>query len=175
MKKKRPVASLMTPPVPAPELWQGPLAWSGPDARAVDNFSRYFPEDAVYVRGEAIITRLEELSPGTTRQWEEARPALIHLERGNPAAVHLPGLDGQCWTFQRVSTGRRGSWALRVGPTYPGTAPGDQTLARFPFERIVIQSILPAHHGAGKHVSFAITDTLSAEDFRKASDPDPED
>jgi len=172
---KRLLAPGVTPPVPAPELWQGPLAWSGPQARAVDNFSRYFPEDAVFVRGEAIVTRIQQLSPGTTRQWEQAFPALLHFEHSKPAAVHLPGPDGQCWTFKRVRAGRRSSWALLVGPTFPGTAPGADAIQRFPFERIVIQSILPAHGGAGKHVSFAITDALSTEDFSRASDPDPRD
>jgi hypothetical protein len=172
---KRPLAPLVAPAVPSPELWQGPLAWSGPDARAVDNFSRYFPEDAVFVRGEAIVTRVEEVSPGTTRQWEEALPALLHLERSKPAAVHLPGPDGRCWTFRRVSAGRRTAWVLLVGSTFPGTAPGTDAVRRFPFERIVVQSILPAQSGAGKHVSFAITDELSTEDFSRASDPDPRD
>lgn len=172
---KRPLAPVVSPPVPAPELWQAPLAWSGPEARAVDNFSRYFPEDAVFVRGEAIVTRIEQLSPGTTRQWEEALPALLYLEHSRPAAVHLPGPDGQCWTFKRVITGRRSTWALLVGSTFPGTLSGAETIRRVPFERIVIQSILPAHSGAGKHVSFAITDTLSTEDFGRASDPDPRD
>lgn len=172
---KRPLAPIVTPPVPAAELWQGPLAWSGPEARPVANFSRYFPEDAVFVRGEAVITRVQELSPGETRQWEEAVPALLYLEHSRPAAVHLPGLDGLCWTFKRVNTGRRSAWALLVGPTFPGTASGAETIQRFPFERIIIQTILPAQGGAGKHVSFAITEALFMEDFSRASDPDPRD
>jgi hypothetical protein len=60
---KRPRVPAATPSVLAPELWQGPLAWSGPEARAVANYSRYFPEDAVFVRAEAVITRVQQTAP----------------------------------------------------------------------------------------------------------------
>lgn len=159
---------------PPPAAWQGPMAWVGAPPRPVENYSREFPAEAVYVRGEVILTLAEPIGPGTTRDTERAVPALISLERGAPVEVRLPGLDGRCWVYRRARVGRKVRWHLLGGEAFEGAAepvvlPGGATV-----ERAVVQSVLPMA-GTRRYVSLLIDDEGRAEDLSASRDPDPDD
>src|SRR5262245_43890567 len=102
--------------VPRAALWQGPMAWVGSPPTPVEDYSREFPANAVFVRAELLLTLAESIGPGMTRQTERAIPGLIRLERGRPVEVHAPGLDGQCWTYRPTQAKRQRKWSLFKGP-----------------------------------------------------------
>ncbi|MCA9427963.1 MAG: hypothetical protein KC994_22990, partial [Candidatus Omnitrophica bacterium] len=62
-----------------------------------------------------------------------------------------------------------------VGAEWPADQPAPEELKRkYLVDRIVVQSLLPAY-GTNKPISFMIRDDSTAEDFSKATDPDPGD
>jgi hypothetical protein len=50
--------------LPDPALLSAPIAWAGSPPSPVPNDSRFFPDGAVFVRGEVIVTIQIEHSPG---------------------------------------------------------------------------------------------------------------
>lgn len=159
--------------IPDVALWTAPMAWAGQPLRDVPNYSRGFPSAATFVRGEAIFTVTEPLGEGMERQSEIAKPSLIRLEKGKPVDVHVPGLDGRCWTYRAVKTGKKMAWERLAGDRYPASEPA-QPDDRFHIGFVVVQSILPAD-GTGKYISFRIAGDGNVEDFARTSDPDPRD
>lgn len=170
-KQSAPVSDSSLPPT---EHWQAPLAWVGSPPRPVENYSREFPAEASFVRGEAILTISESLGPGMTRQSVRAVPALIRLDRAKPSEISFIGIDGKCWTYRRERVGRKLRWGLSVGAEFASGEPVDPSSAAAEIERIVVQSVLPMA-GTGKYVSFAICHDGGHEDFARATDPDSDD
>lgn len=161
--------------LPAVETWTTPLAWCGAPLRPVENYSRYFPVSALFVRAELVAAFVEEIGPGMTRSTQKALPGLLRLDKGKAVEVHVNGLDGQCWTFRAERKGRKTKWPLHVGAEFPATGlASEELLAKYAFEQIAVQSVLPAE-GSLKHISFIIRDDFSMEDLAHASDPDPND
>jgi hypothetical protein len=156
--------------MPAVELWTGPMAWVGADLRPVENWSREFPESAVFVRGELVLTLSETIGDGMTRQTERALPSLIRLEKGKAVEFHAPGLDGRCWTFRLEKCGRTSRWKRYADLSFPATEPAG-TDAGVTIEYATVQTILPMN-GTRRHIAFMIRDDGSAENLAGARDPD---
>jgi hypothetical protein len=156
-------------PLPAHDLWNGPMAWVGSPPRPAQGFWMEFPPDAVFVRGEVRLTVSIPTGPGMTSQSQRNVPGLIRLMRGTPTEVHLIGPDGQCWTYQRSGNGKRSRWRLLVSPEFPATQQAVENHAGVDY--VVVVSMLP-QAGSGRHVSFAIDDLGRGEDFSKSVDPD---
>jgi hypothetical protein len=161
--------------VPTAELWQGPMAWAGSPLKPVENYSRAFPDDAVFVRAELLFTLDEVVAPGRSRQMEHAIPGLLRLNDGKPVEVHCTWLDGQCWTYRLERVGRKFQWLLFTGGSFPANVPATRPVnGASTIEQVVVQSVLPMA-SSSKFISFAIQNAGSSEDFAKASDPDPRD
>jgi hypothetical protein len=160
--------------VPAANLWQGPMSWIGSPPQPVENFAREFPENATFVRGEVLLTLAEPIGPGMTRQTLRALPSLIHLDRGTPVEVHMPGLNGRCWTYRSVREGRKTRWCLFEGSTFNETTEPLSETTGASIEEVVVSSALPMY-GTRRHVSFRIDAEGRAERFSNVSDPDPSD
>lgn len=161
--------------VPTTELWQGPMAWAGSPLKPVENYSRAFPDDAIFVRAELLFTLDEVVAPGRSREMEHAIPGLLRLNDGKPVEVHCTWLDGQCWTYRLERVGRKFQWLLFTGTSFPANVPAAGPVnASSTIEQVVVQSVLPMA-SSSKFISFAIQNAGTSEDFAKKSDPDPRD
>ena len=160
--------------LPDPALWLAPIAWAGSPPSPVENYSRFFPDHAVFVRAEVIVALQVDLSPGVSRSIHSARPALLRLSNGTPTEISLVGFDGRCWSLRANAVTRRPQWSLFVGSNFPVTelAPID-LFQTYKFERFIVQSLLPSQR-TGRFLSFAFTDTLYTETF-PTLEPEPAD
>ncbi|MCA9436254.1 MAG: hypothetical protein KC978_10745 [Candidatus Omnitrophica bacterium] len=166
-----------SPPIeiPSSDMWTAPISWTNSPLRPIENYSRDFPPTTVFTRCELIYTLTEEIGPGSRRETERALPGLLRLEKMKPVEVHVLGFDSSCWTYRIGKRGRKTVWEWTVGAEWPADQPAPEELKRkYLVDRIVVQSLLPAY-GTNKPISFMIRDDSTAEDFSKATDPDPGD
>jgi hypothetical protein len=121
------------------------------------------------------MTLSKEIGPGMWNQAFKTLPCLLKLERGKPLEIHFTGLDGGCWTYRLTREGRRSRWKLFAGKA----GPAGEELADCPdestaIERVEVHSLI-GMRGSGKHISFAIREDGSMEDYSQAVDPDSDD
>jgi hypothetical protein len=169
------LASGESVPVPPAEQWQGPMSWWGAPLKADSgNFVKY-RTNAVFVRAVLDFTLSKEIKPGWTSQEAHTIPGLIRLDKGKAVEVHLTGLDSRSWTFRLNQKGRKASWSLFAGDSFPAQESIEMTAVEgCVVEQVVVQTIVPCE-GSLRHVSFVIRDDGRMEDLSKASDPDPAD